>query len=285
VGGTRYLRALALISLLSAGLCACGSLPARTSGRPPNPLGPADKAGVAIACEGEYGLHLQGIATDGADAVYWTFTMVLVKTDLTGKVLAKAKASGHLGGLTYHDGRVYVAFCVAWDHANDRSKVFVYDAEDLSLLDVKSVPEVEYGAGGIEFHKGRFYIVGGEDPKRDGNRIYEYDGDFRHIASHAVPSGPTELGVQTIGYFDHHFWLGCYGDVLLKVDESCRLVAKHRFDASYGMAPWGGGDVLVARTPYRLEGNSKRWRGVVRLARPDSEKGLAFYDTRLAPVK
>jgi len=262
---------------MSVGLVACGSLPAQPGDPPPSPL-PAHKADVAIECEGEYGLHLQGIATNTVDAVYWSFTMVLVKTDLAGKVLAKAQASGHLGDLTYHDGKVYAAYCVAWDRANDKSKVFVYDAGDLSLLDVKAVPEVEYGAGAIAYHNGHFYIGGGEDAGRETNRIYECDADFRHVATHTIPSGHTELGVQTICHFDNHFWLGCYGDVLLEVDGACGLVAKHRFDCSYGIAPWRDGDVLVAYTPYRLEGHSKRWRGVARLARPDRERGLVFYN-------
>ena len=41
--------------------------------------------GSVIACEGSYGDHIQGMATDG-EAIYWSFASTLVKTDLNGKV-------------------------------------------------------------------------------------------------------------------------------------------------------------------------------------------------------
>ena len=37
-----------------------------------------------VTCEGSYRHHLQGICTDGEDAIYWSFTTTLVKTDLSG---------------------------------------------------------------------------------------------------------------------------------------------------------------------------------------------------------
>lgn len=42
--------------------------------------------GSVIACEGSYGDHIQGMATDG-EAIYWSFASTLVKTDLNGNVL------------------------------------------------------------------------------------------------------------------------------------------------------------------------------------------------------
>ncbi len=229
-----------------------------------------------IQCEGEYGAHLQGVATNHKDALFWSFTLTLVKTDLAGKVQATAKTIYHLGDLTCADGKVYAAACTNWDRPSNNSKVYVYDADTLKLLEKKPVPDVTYGAGGIEYHDGRFYIVGGADPKAEENFVYVYDKDFRHLATHTLKSGHTELGVQTVAWYEGAFWLGCYGNILLKVDEALNLVGRYPVDCGYGLKCWQGGEVLVGQTVGREEGTSKRWRGVVRPAQMDAEKGLVF---------
>ena len=60
-------------------------------------------------CEGTYPHHLQGICTNEQDAIYWSFTTTLVKTDTQGKILAKTPVANHHGDLCFHDGKVYVA--------------------------------------------------------------------------------------------------------------------------------------------------------------------------------
>jgi len=229
-----------------------------------------------VQCEGEYGAHLQGVATNHKDAIFWSFTLTLVKTDLAGKVQATAKTLYHLGDLTCADGKVYAAACTSWDRPSNNSKVYVYDAETLKLIEMKPVPDVTYGAGGIEYHDGRFYIVGGADPKAEDNFIYVYDRDFKHLSTHAIKSGHTDLGVQTIAWYEGAFWLGCYGNILLKVDGELNLVGRYPVDCGYGLKCWQGGEVLVGQTVDRAEGTSKRWRGTVRLAQVDPGKGLVF---------
>ncbi len=229
-----------------------------------------------IQCGGEYGAHLQGVATNHKDALFWSFTLTLVKTDLTGKVQATAKTLYHLGDLTCVDGKVYAAACTTWDKPSNNSKVYVYNAEDLKLQEMKPVPEATYGAGGIEFHDGRFYIVGGVDPKAEENFIYVYDREFRYVATHTIPSGHTELGVQTIAWYEGAFWLGCYGNILLKLDEKLNITGRYPVDCGYGLKSWQGGEVLVGQTISRDEEKSKRWRGVAHLAHVDAEKGLLF---------
>ena len=46
----------------------------------------ADDGFHAVACEGTYPHHLQGVCTDDANALYWSFTTQLGKTDREGKV-------------------------------------------------------------------------------------------------------------------------------------------------------------------------------------------------------
>ena len=231
-----------------------------------------------IQCDGEYGAHLQGVATNHEDALFWSFTLTLVKTDLSGRVQATAKTLYHLGDLTCVDGKVYAAACTTWDRPSNNSKVYVYSAEDLTLLEMKPVPDVTYGAGGIEYYDGRFYIVGGADPKAEENFIYVYDKDFKYLGTHTLPSGHTELGVQTIAHFEGFFWLGCYGNILLKVDDSLNIVDRYPVDCSYGLKSRHGADVLVGETLFREVDKSKRWRGIVHLAHVDADRGVVLYE-------
>lgn len=117
-----------------------------------------------VTCEGTYKQHLQGVCTNVRDAIYWSWTDVLVKTDAKGHVLQKVQVASHHGDLCYHEGRVYVAVNLGkFNEAPGKadSWVYVYDAETLAEVARHPVPEVVHGAGGMAFREGRFYIVGG----------------------------------------------------------------------------------------------------------------------------
>jgi len=115
-------------------------------------------------CPGSHGGHLQGITTDNAKAIYWSFTTELVKTDAKGELLIKKAVPFHHGDITYHDGNIYVAVNLGEFNKEEglaKSWVYVYDAEHLNLISKHSTPEVIHGAGGIDYHNNSFYVVGG----------------------------------------------------------------------------------------------------------------------------
>ncbi|MCK1815057.1 hypothetical protein MTQ13_12335 [Streptomyces sp. XM4011] len=80
--------------------------PAHTPGRPPLPALPDELNGGAWPTS-----HLQGVALDREKRyMYWSFTQMLVKTDLRGRVVGTVEGlTGHLGDLDLNprDGRVY----------------------------------------------------------------------------------------------------------------------------------------------------------------------------------
>jgi hypothetical protein len=229
-----------------------------------------------VTCEGTYPHHLQGVCANGKDAIFWSFTTRLVKTDRAGKVLKQIEVGNHHGDLCFHDGRVYVA--VNFGKFNQPagkadSWVYVYNAGDLSLAAKHKVPEVVHGAGGIDQHRGHFFVVGGLPEKVNENYLYEYDSNFHFLKKHTLASGHTHLGIQTAAFADNHWWLGCYGQpaILLKADADLKQVERYEFNASLGIIPNGPHHFLIARD---RNDKGKGHTGSLVAAVADKEQGM-----------
>ena len=165
-----------------------------------------------IVCEGDYGGHLQGVATDG-ESIYWSFTVAVVKTDLTGKILVSRKAPSHQGDMCYKDGVVYVAVNRGKFNTEARavSQVTAYDAKTLEPKWTKPLPDMPHGAGGMTWKGDRFYIIGGLPLKHEKNYVYEYTSDFTFVKRHDLDTGFTWMGIQTAAHEDNTFYFGIYG--------------------------------------------------------------------------
>lgn len=227
-------------------------------------------------CDGYYSGHLQGIAVDGEGNIFWSFTTKLVKSDADGKLLNVIDVETHHGDLTYVDGNIYVAVNLG-EFNNPQGKadswVYVYRADDLKFLSKHEVQEVEFGAGGIAHHQGKFIVVGGLPEGRNENYVYEYDPEFQFQRRHVVDSGYTLLGIQAAEYADGHWWFGCYGkpQQLVVTDEKFDFIGRYDFDCSYGIAAVAPGKFLVTSGPAVP---SKGRTGAVQFAIPDAETGL-----------
>lgn len=225
-----------------------------------------------IVCEGQYRHHLQGITGNQKDTLYWSYTTTLVKTDLEGRVLAEVDGPYHLGDLCLAGDRVYVAWSNKFNEPGADSKVYIYDAEDLALLEIKDVPEVTFGAGGMEHRDGHFYIIGGLPKGYEENYVYEYDADFNYIKTHVIPSGYTNLGIQTATFHDGYWWFGCYRvegkKGLLKTDTEFNLVGVYDVSPAIGLIGWGEGWFYMARH------FGERWQARAVLMVADDELGL-----------
>ncbi len=231
-----------------------------------------------VACQGDYRHHLQGVCTDEVDAVYWSFTTELVKTDLNGRVLRKIPVVNHHGDLCFHGGKLFVAVNLGRfndPEGNADSWVYVYNAETLELLEKHATQEVFHGAGGIGVVDGRFYVVGGLPDGVEENYVYEYDANFQYVRKHVIKSGWTQLGIQTATYHDGKWWFGCYGSpqILLTTDAKFRLPARFEFDCSLGIVGVSEDRLLVAKGPRTPAG---RCLGSLHLVHPDAKNGLHF---------
>ncbi len=224
-----------------------------------------------IRCEGLYGGHLQGIATDGTDSLYWSFTVDLVKTDMKGHVLTQVKVPTHHGDLAYQDGKIFVAvnlgrFNREPGHAD--SWVYIYDAKDLSLLEKHEVQEAVHGAGGMDCDGDHFLVVGGLPESYTENYVYEYDADWEFVKRHVVASGHTHLGIQTAFRGPKSWWFGCYGDprVTLKADADLAFEAIYEEDFSLGVAQLADGRFLRGHSGKDESG--KQWWGRITFEQP-----------------
>lgn len=196
-------------------------------------------AQAEVVCEGSYDGHLQGIAVDGAKAIYWSFTATLVKTDENGKLLKSVRVPSHHGDLTCHEGKVYCAVNLGkfnQEPGKADSWVYVFDANDLALIAKHPTPEVVHGAGGMDCRQGHFYVIGGLPVGYQENYVYEYDDAFRFVKRHVVKSGYTLMGIQTACFAHGFWWFGCYGKKLLQTDEAFHLVGKYDLDFGTGVA-------------------------------------------------
>ncbi len=236
-----------------------------------------------VTCEGTYPHHLQGICTNDRDAIYWSFTTTLVKTDVTGKVQKQIPVGSHQGDLCYVDGKIYVA--VNFGRFNDPggnadSWVYVYDADDLSPLAKHAAQEVFHGAGGIGFRGGHFFVVGGLPETVEKNYVYEYDDEFRFAKKHVIASGHTHLGIQTAAFAKGQWWFGCYGDpkILLVTHADFRMKGRYEFDCSLGIVGLPDGRFLSA------SGRNEKGKGCTgraRLVEADDSRGLAAVSSRV----
>jgi len=225
-----------------------------------------------IACEGRYTHHLQGVAGDGQSCLFWSFTTELVKTDLQGNVLCSVKVPFHHGDLCFEDNKVYVAYSDFFNKPGADSKLYVYDGKDLSLLFVEELPEVTFGAGGMDRHKGHLFVIGGLPHEKEQNYVYEYDEEFRHVKTHIVESGHTHLGIQTACHHQGQWWFGCYTmnkkKGLIRTDEFFEVLGIYDVSPSIGLVGWGEGRFLMAKH------FGEAWQAKLLWMAPDEKEGL-----------
>ena len=205
-----------------------------------------------IELPGTYAGHLQEVCRDG-DCLYWMQTRVLIKTDLTGKVLAQKDVEGHHAGAEVRDGKLYVAVCAMQSTTGgktlpgSRVQINVYDTATLDLLE-EHVTDINDRSGSFCFLEDGTCLVGclrHPELKPDQVRFHHLDRSFKLIRSHVLSGVTVKLGIEVIkrrGDFVYLFMYRGKG-LCVKLDRSFREVA--RFDECPGNLGifWDGKDV------------------------------------------
>ncbi|MDQ3393359.1 MAG: hypothetical protein M3512_04510 [Bacteroidota bacterium] len=218
--------------------------------------------GPRIACEGVYKGHLQGVATNGSYAIFWSWSDAIVKTGLDGKIIQKVSAPYHQGDLCFYDGKVYVAVNLGKfneEEGQADSWIFVYDDNSLKEVARHKVKELVHGAGGIAFYNNKFIVVGGLPAGHERNYLYEYDINFNFKKRHLVQSGYTYKGIQTAAFINGDLWFGCYGKphIVIRTDKQFKNIRQYEFDASLGFIGLTDGNFLVGQNEF-TEGEGYR---------------------------
>ena len=221
--------------------------------------------------------HMQGFTTDGK-YMYWSFTNTLVKTTMTGTVVAQKEVpimSEHLGGIDYHNGRIYGAAMGnslkgdPWGQWTSFT-VHVYDAESLSLVKVMRLDDCYRdhaacrdgfdGVGaitaGVDAETGEeaLFIAAGMKNGAEITRqiVLQYGFDGKLQKRHFVPTGAVNIGVQNIDFDPdtHCFWLTTYDPteayhvretLFCASPDLASVVKKYAFSTPYGFHCCGGG--------------------------------------------
>ncbi len=227
-----------------------------------------------VECIGTYSHHLQGIAI-GGEKIYWSYTTKILRTDSNGTIEKITDAPSHQGDCCFNDGKLYVATNLGKFNTKTKAKnfVYIYDA-DLKFERAVPIEGLEGGLGGMEFHDGHFYMVGGVDKSETHFKICKYTPDFKLVKTYLVPVGESELGVQTICRAYGKFWLGCYikkgapKKRLWVMDDDFNIIEKLPTDASFGIAPIqtkDGANFLIA---FSIHDRSKKLGGYTANATP-----------------
>ena len=206
--------------------------------------------------------HLQGVATDGKH-MYLSYSANILKSDWQGNVVKIIKTplfdglddpknnipelrkkfnirTHHSGDCCFKNGKLYVAYSGSsfnryLNGGFSYNYVYVFDS-DLNFIRRHHVPDMEFGAGGITFANGKFYLVGGRPAGVTGNTIYEYDCDFKLLKKHELKFN-SQLGIQTIAWDGENFWIGCYktNDFAILVDKNFQLSGVAKVVISTGL--------------------------------------------------
>lgn len=223
--------------------------------------------------------HMQGFTSDDKhEFMYWSFTNSVVKTTINGTVICQTRCydHGHLGGMDYHDGKVYISFMAdpsPWTYWGDWSAfyVYVYDAFDLKLLEKIEIPECKQykkenmggfrGIDGIAFGKApgtndiRMFVAVAVEAgaEYDKQYILQLDENYKVEKVHSIKTGNTIFGIQNLDYEADTgcFWITTYAksqktdpqDTLFCFNpELTEIVESYEYTTPYGFECLGNGE-------------------------------------------
>ena len=232
-------------------------------------------AGIAgvpatIKCDGTYNGHLQGTDARGTN-IWWSFTRKIVRTDLSGRVLASCDAPSHQGDLCVKGDTLYVAVNHGRFNTETNGVSFVYSFDAITLQQKKVWPiDMPMGAGGMTWNGDNFYVVGGLPPTHNCNYVHEYDEDFNLVKRHVLNSGYTVLGIQTATFMDGEFLFGIYGRKgnpggILRCSPDFKNIRRYIGRGATGFAKING-SIYTGNTPRVKTGEKYHWLGTLELS-------------------
>ena len=239
-------------AVLLAALAGCRTTPK---------LEPLPESGK-IVLEGAYSGHLQDVCRSG-NCIYWMHTRTLLKTDFSGKVLARKEMPDHHAGCEVRDGKLYVAVCAMQSKtggktlSGSRVQINVFDADTLELLE-EHVTDINDRSGSFCFLEDGTCLVGclrHPELKPDQVRFHHLDKNFKLIKSYVLDNVTVKLGIEVIKRKGDFYYLFLYKGkgLALKLDKNFNEVARFTdMPGNVGIFQ-DGDDWWVARTKCSAE--------------------------------
>ena len=231
-----------------------------------------------IRLEGEYPGHLQDVWWDGGTNLWWAHTRHILRTDFTGKILAKTEVEGHNAGLEVRGDRLYVAVCLMQNKTGGKTtaechpQINVHDATTLRLLERHVLEGVTDRSGSLAILPDGTFVVGclrPQDISKTQVRLHHLDRDYRLLKSVVLDNVEVKLGIETIKYRDGELFLSMYkGDGLLVVLDAETFKEKRRqtYNGTTGLA-FDGAHAWCGRTK-RNDATKKYTSSIVRREAP-----------------
>ena len=168
--------------------------------------------------------------------IYWSFTDVIFKTDLKGKVVKQIEVASHHGDCCVHDGKLYVSVDLRVNRPREPF-IYVYDTKTLDYVERFKLAEFQDGPDGIVFVDGYFYVAEGKG--KDGPQAYSWihqlTPDFKSVKKFKIP-GIMHYGFQAMTFAHGEFWLGTYSkEGSYRADKDLNLISKGLPDMSVGV--------------------------------------------------
>ena len=204
-----------------------------------------------INLPGEWSGHLQDVWYDGGDCIYWAQTRSILKTDLSGRILARKDVEDHHAGLEVRNGRLYVAVCPMQGKTKGRTTpecrvtVGEYDAETLDLVKMH-VTDINDRSGSLCILDDGTFLVGclrPPDISPSQVRFHHLDKDFRLIKSYILDNVNVKLGIEVLKRHKGFTYVVPYG-MCLKLDGDFKEVARYKYGGAKGLV-FDGDDVWI----------------------------------------
>lgn len=218
-----------------------------------------------IVLEGEYDGHLQDVWYDGSNALYWAHTQDLLKTDLSGRILRRARVKGHHAGIELKDGKLYIAVCKMQSTTGGKTTpecrvtVGEYDAETLELVKMHET-DIHDRSGSLAILADGTFVVGclrPQDIAKTQVRFHHLDKNFRLIKSYVVDDVPVKLGIEVIKRKGDALYLNMYGKPgTVQLDKDFREIWRGDLGGSTGLV-FDGDAIWVGRTKRIAETGKK----------------------------
>ena len=212
----------------------------------------AELAGTKeIRLDGTYKGHLQDVWWNGGTNLWWAHTSQILRTDTTGRILAKAEVEGHNAGCEVRDGKLFVAVCIMQNKTGGKTtsecrlQVNVHDAMSLKFLE-EHVLDINDRAGSLAILPDGSFVVGCLRPPDIAPtqvRLHHISPDFKLISSYVIENVKVKLGIETIKYYGGELYLHMYapgGLTVVLTPTTFKEKRRFRRDGACGLIFDGG---------------------------------------------